>query len=130
MERTKLAKTLSKNLTTTVRKAVIQNKALILREVRKKRDLYCLLLKWHRGGSLSDAERETVRHQLIDIAKAIPALTIFVLPFGSLVLLVMIKYLPAFLLPNILYELTENELRESLTTTQEKSFPNQNVASA
>ncbi len=130
MERAKLAKTFSKNLTGTIRKAVVQNKSLILREVQKKRDLYHLLIKWNQGEALSECEKETIWNQLIDIAKAIPALTIFVLPFGGLVLLIMIKYLPTFLLPNMLYELTENELKESLTATQEKSFPNQNVASA
>lgn len=119
MERAKLAKSFSKNLTSTIRKAVVQNKTLILREVRKKRDLYQLLVKWNRGQELTSREKDTIRNQLIDIAKTIPALAIFVLPFGSLVLLMMMKYLPGFLLPNLFHE---------IAGISEKSFTAQKTA--
>ncbi len=109
MESTKLGKSFSKSVTTSIRKAVIQNKALILREIQHKKGLYALLIKWNSGASLSDAEKEIVKIQLLDIAKAIPALAIFMLPFGALVLVFLIKFLPSQILPASFYADSEHQ---------------------
>lgn len=109
MESTKLGKNFSKSVTTSIRKAVIQNKTLILREIQRKKGLYDLLIKWNSGVSLSDAEKEIVKIQLLDIAKAIPALAIFMLPFGALVLVFLIKFLPSQILPAAFYANSEHQ---------------------
>ena len=42
-------------------------------------------------------EKKKVRRQLLDICKTIPSLTIFLLPGGSLLLPILIKFIPQLL---------------------------------
>ena len=49
---------------------------------------------------LSEEERIKVREQLTDIAKSIPALAIFALPGGGILLPILIKVLPFNILPS------------------------------
>jgi ABC-type proline/glycine betaine transport system permease subunit len=53
---------------------------------------------------LTPEEKRKVRLQLLDILKTIPALAIFALPGGSLVLPVLIRLLPFNLLPSAFEE--------------------------
>ena len=55
---------------------------------------------------LSAEERRKVREQLMDIAKSIPALAIFALPGGGILLPVLIKVLPFNILPSAFAEET------------------------
>lgn len=66
--------------------------------------------KWKSGATLNEEEREFAISQLLDIAKTIPTLTIFMLPFGGLVLFFIIKYLPIQILPKSFYQITESSL--------------------
>ena len=49
---------------------------------------------------LTEGEKRKVKAQLLDVAKTIPALAIFVLPAGAIVLAVLIKVLPFNILPS------------------------------
>jgi hypothetical protein len=99
-EDTRLGKRYSRSLLAAIKKAVLQNREPILREIQQTRELYDLLLKWSAGAQLTEEEKMKVRAQLIDICKAVPALTVFIMPFGGLVLYFLIKYLPFTILPD------------------------------
>ncbi|MCA9521434.1 MAG: hypothetical protein KC609_10700 [Myxococcales bacterium] len=75
------------------------NSERIMTEVRQTKELYQLLGKASKE-PLSADEKHRVREQLLDIAKTVPALAIFVIPGGSLVFAVLCKVLPFNLLPS------------------------------
>lgn len=106
-ERKKLSRTISKSVANSIKKAVIQNNDRILQEIQETKELYELMQKWSAGGKLSKLEKMKVKTQLIDICKAIPALAIFILPFGSIVLIFLFKFLPFNILPTAFYETPE-----------------------
>ncbi|WP_233609500.1 TerB family tellurite resistance protein [Corallococcus sp. AB049A] len=72
----------------------------LMQEARETGDLAVLLTKAARRQKLTDDERQRMRAQLIDVAKAIPALAIFAAPGGILLLAALAKVLPFSLLPS------------------------------
>ena len=100
-DRIPLHRTIPKSAATAIRRAVMENRQSLADEIRRKRDLYDLLRGWAIGRELSADEWKRVRYQLTDISKAIPALAIFVLPFGGLLLIMIMKFLPPVLLPDL-----------------------------
>ena len=87
-------------LTTRLEAAVLDNLDRLLMEIRETRELAELLAKAAAGQALSEEEKSKVRHQLIDLAKTIPALAIFAAPGGLLLLPILLKLLPFNLLPS------------------------------
>jgi hypothetical protein len=79
---------------------VTQNLEAVAAEVRQTGQLGQLLAKAATGTPLSAEERRKVRLQLIDLAKAIPALAIFAAPGGMLLLPLLAKLLPFNVLPS------------------------------
>jgi hypothetical protein len=55
------------------------------------------LIKKSTHAKLNEEEREKVKIHLIDICKTIPALTVFLLPGGTLLLPLLIKLIPDIL---------------------------------
>ncbi|MEN9800216.1 MAG: hypothetical protein RL653_3913 [Pseudomonadota bacterium] len=84
--------------------AVEKNFYRLLQEIRETGELSVLLTKAARGQSLTEAERAAMRGQLIDVAKAIPALAIFAAPGGVLLLIALAKVLPFDLRPSSFQE--------------------------
>lgn len=78
---------------------VRDNAARIWGEVRETSELGQLLVKASTE-PLSAAEREKVRVQLLDLCKAVPALALFVVPGGSVLLPLLAKHLPFNILPS------------------------------
>lgn len=78
---------------------VRSNTDKIMTEVRQTKELALLLGKASKEPLDAD-EKKRVREQLLDIAKTVPALAIFVIPGGSLVFAVLCKVLPFNLLPS------------------------------
>ncbi len=72
----------------------------LMQEVRETGELYHLLTKAARRQTLTAEERQRMRAQLLDVAKAIPALAIFAAPGGMLLLVALAKVLPFNLLPS------------------------------
>ncbi|NTX04959.1 hypothetical protein HUA75_24685 [Myxococcus sp. CA040A] len=72
----------------------------LMQEVRETGDLAVLVAKLARRQKLTEDERHRMRAQLIDVAKAIPALAIFAAPGGFLLLAALAKLLPFSLLPS------------------------------
>jgi len=79
---------------------VTQNMAAIATEVRQTGELGTLLAKAAAGHTLDAGERRLVKEQLIDLAKAVPALAIFAAPGGLVLLPLLAKLLPFDLLPS------------------------------
>ncbi len=79
--------------------AIRKNLDRLMNEVRETHELYALLVKATRH-SLTAEEKRKVRSQLYDIMKTIPALAIFALPAGGVILPIVIKLLPFNLLPS------------------------------
>jgi hypothetical protein len=79
--------------------AIRKNLDRLANEVRETHELYALLMKSARS-NLTAEEKVKVRLQLMDIMKTIPALAIFALPGGGVILPILIRMLPFNLLPS------------------------------
>ncbi|MDD5151636.1 MAG: LETM1-related biofilm-associated protein, partial [Flavobacterium sp.] len=93
--------------TQTVIKLITRNKNRLVKEIIESKELM-LLLAYSTRRDLDEKEKKKVRKQLLDICKTIPSLTIFLLPGGSLLLPILIKFIPT-LLPSAFNENLENE---------------------
>lgn len=93
--------------TQTVIKLATRNKNRLIKEIVQSKELM-VLLAYSTRRDLDEKEKKKVRKQLMDIFKTIPSLTIFLLPGGSLLLPIMIKFIPT-LLPSAFNENLENE---------------------
>jgi len=80
----------------TVMLLISRNKNRLIRELLNNGELMLLLThSTHRH--LEDKEKKKVKKQLLEICKTIPSLTIFLLPGGSLLLPLLIKFIPKML---------------------------------
>jgi hypothetical protein len=91
---------MGEELLESVQDAVEKNFRRLMNEVRETGELSVLLAKAARGHSLSKDEKARMREQLIDVAKAVPALAIFAAPGGLFLLIALSKLLPFNLLPS------------------------------
>lgn len=84
-----------------------RNKTRLVKEIIESKELMLLLAhSTHRD--LDEKEKKKVKKQLLDICKTIPSLTIFLLPGGSLLLPLLIKFVPK-LLPSSFNENLEHD---------------------
>ena len=90
---------LGENLRERASLVVRKNMKRVVNEIHETQDLYNLLIKSTKTG-LTSEEKERVKSQLSDILKTIPALAIFALPGGAILLPILIKLLPFNLLPS------------------------------
>ncbi len=85
-----------KQSASTVKLLIIRNKDRLTRELEESGELIVLL-----GQStlrdLSAEEKSKVKEQLLDICKTIPSLTIFLLPGGTVLLPLLVKFIPKLL---------------------------------
>jgi flagellar biosynthesis/type III secretory pathway chaperone len=91
-----------------VTQLIIRNKNRLVKELSNNGELMLLLThSTHRN--LSEKEKKKVKKQLLEICKTVPSLTIFLLPGGSLLLPLLIKFIPQ-LLPSVLNENLDREI--------------------
>lgn len=88
-----------RHLARRIDRVVRKNARRLADEVRETGTLMELLLRAGKT-ELSAEEKEQVRRQITDICKTIPALAIFVIPGGSILLPIAIKHLPFDILPS------------------------------
>ena len=101
------AKNLYDNITQSVIVLITRNKKRLLKEISHSGELMALLVhSTHRD--LDSKEKKKVKTQLLEICKTIPSLTIFLLPGGSLLLPILIKFIPK-MLPSTFNENYERE---------------------
>ncbi len=73
-----------------------RNKNRFVKELSQSKELMQLLAKsTHKD--LNKEEKKKIKTQLLDICKTVPSLTIFLLPGGSLLLPILIKFIPKLL---------------------------------
>ena len=89
-------------------KVLSRNKDKLTVELRESKELV-ILIKKSASEDLTKEEREAVRTQLKDIGKSIPALTIFMLPGGTILLPLLLKLIPD-MIPSAF---KENEIEEN-----------------
>lgn len=93
--------------TKNVQTLIIRNKSRLQLELSQSKELMKLLVQSTKR-ELNPDEKKKVRNQILDICKTIPSLTIFLVPGGSLLLPILIKFIPQ-LLPSAFNEnLNEN----------------------
>ncbi|MDP7040772.1 MAG: LETM1 domain-containing protein [Myxococcota bacterium] len=81
-------------------KFVKRNAKAVIQELQESGEALMLLWKLTSTGSLNDEEIKKLKEQLTDIAKTLPALGIFALPGGMLLLPILAKSLPWDLVPS------------------------------
>lgn len=77
-------------------KLLEKNKNAFLNELKESKELV-FLLKKSITTNLTVEEKQKVKEQMLDICKAIPAFAIFLLPGGSLLLPLLVKFIPNIL---------------------------------
>ncbi len=82
--------------TLSVEMLIKRNKKRLTKEISESKELM-LLLKKSTQQDLDSVEKKKVKKQLLDICKSIPSLTIFLLPGGSLLLPILVKFIPKLL---------------------------------
>jgi len=106
----KIFNSFEKHVIKKVTNLVKSNKDKILKELTETKDMGSMMMKWKKGEKLSDEEKSAFQTQLFDILKTIPALGIFLLPGGTILLPVLSKILPFNILPSsFAKEKKENE---------------------
>ena len=75
---------------------IARNKTRLIKEIVQSKELM-ILLAYSTRRDLDDKEKKKIKKQLLDICKTIPSLTIFLLPGGSLLLPILIKFIPTLL---------------------------------
>ena len=100
---------MGEELVKSIQRAVEKNFYRLIQEVRETGELSVLLTRAARGQKLTAEERRKMRAQLIDVAKAIPALAIFAAPGGILLLIALAKVLPFNILPSAFQDETEED---------------------
>ncbi|MFI0490343.1 LETM1-related biofilm-associated protein [Flavobacterium sp.] len=93
--------------TQTVIKLITRNKNRLVKEIIESKELM-VLLAYSTQRDLDEKQKKKVRKQLLDICKTVPSLAIFLLPGGSLLLPIFIKFIPT-LLPSAFNENLETE---------------------
>ena len=93
--------------TQNVHTLISRNKNRLILEISQSKELMKLLSQSTKR-DLSPEEKKKVRNQLLDICKTIPSLTIFLIPGGSLLLPILIRFIPQ-LLPSAFNENLEKE---------------------
>jgi hypothetical protein len=86
-----------------LRAVLVANRERLVREIQDTSDLMALFVKANHE-RLSAAERERVAQGLLEVAKKIPAIGIFLLPGGGLLLPILFRILPASLVPRSFQE--------------------------
>ncbi|MFK8046602.1 MAG: LETM1-related biofilm-associated protein [Crocinitomicaceae bacterium] len=74
-------------------KILSRNKEKLANELKESKELVSLITKSTRT-DLTKEEKEKVKHQLGDLGKSIPALTLFMLPGGVFILPLVLKIIP------------------------------------
>ncbi|TDS50949.1 LETM1-related biofilm-associated protein [Myroides indicus] len=75
---------------------LIRNKKRLVIEIQKNTKLMALLIEsTHRN--LDENEKKIVKNQIIEVIKTIPSLALFLLPGGSILLPVILRFIPSLL---------------------------------
>ena len=94
---------------TAYEKIIKNNGAAVLTELKESKEALVLLFRMGSGGSLTGEEQDKLKKQLADLARTIPALGIFALPGGMVLLPILARSLPWNILPSAFRKELEKE---------------------
>lgn len=97
------------NITKKITKIVIDNKDRIMQQLTETKDMTLLINKKMKGDPLTREENNLITKNTYDTLKTIPALGIFLLPGGAILLPILTKVLPFNILPSAWDEASEEE---------------------
>lgn len=80
----------------TVSTLILRNKSRFIKEIVQSKEL-AILLSQSTIRELSREEKKIVRSQLLDICKTVPSLAIFLLPGGTILMPLLVKFIPQLL---------------------------------
>ena len=115
----KFFKVFEDNVTKKITDIVIENKEKIIKQLTQTKDMTLLVNKKMKGEPLTKEENELITRNIHDILKTIPALGIFLLPGGAILLPVLSKVLPFNILPSAWDEANEEDLIIEIEETSE-----------
>ena len=98
-----------------LKNTVVRNKNAVWKEIGESDEMLRLMWRYARGETLTDEEQKQARDQLLDLAKVVPALGIFALPGGVVLLPMLARALPWDLLPSSFREkegISEEDVEE------------------
>lgn len=81
------------NLSHRMSKVLIRNKDKLIIELKESKELISLVRKSMKE-ELNETEKQAVKDQFFDIVRSVPALAIFMLPGGALLLPIILKVIP------------------------------------
>ncbi|CAL2082548.1 hypothetical protein LNI90_05225 [Tenacibaculum dicentrarchi] len=79
-----------------IKQGIKVNKKRLVKELKESKELV-FLIKKSLTAKLSKTEKHKVKEQMLDICKAVPTFTVFMLPGGALLLPLLIKLIPDIL---------------------------------
>jgi hypothetical protein len=85
-----------KQSSATVKLLILRNKNRLIKELTESGELM-VLLGQSTMRELDEDEKNKVKEQLLDVCKTIPSLTIFLLPGGTILLPLLVKFIPKLL---------------------------------
>ncbi len=96
----------------------------VSQEIDESQEMMMILWKYSHGHDLTEEEEKAAKEQLFDIMKTVPALAIFALPGGAILLPLLARALPWNLMPSsfkeqVKEEYGEDSLKESLSPDEE-----------
>ncbi len=97
------------NITKKITKVVIENKDRIMQQLTETKDMTLLINKKMKGAPLTKEENDLITKNTYDTLKTIPALGIFLLPGGAILLPILTKVLPFNILPSAWDKASEEE---------------------
>lgn len=109
-----------------LKEMVVRNKNAVWQEVSESDEMLRLMWRFATGVKLTDEQQKQVRDQLLDLAKVVPALGIFALPGGAMLLPLLARALPWDLLPSAFREeegITEEDVEEIGRTEPPEATP-------
>jgi hypothetical protein len=95
------------HITDSVKVLIDRNRTRLIKELVNNRDL-AFLISQAAIRHLDDSEKKKIKKQLIEIFRTVPSLAVFMLPGGSLLLPILIKFIPK-MLPTAFNENLEND---------------------
>lgn len=96
---------------TEIKALLVRNKLRLYQELSQSKEAMYLIKKSTKT-KLNPEEKEKIKVLLIDICKSVPALAVFLLPGGTLLLPLLVK-----LIPDILPSAFQNDANQEKTST-------------
>ena len=101
-----------------IKSVIRDNWGKIKQELSESEEMLLVLWKYSQGKNISEQERTAAKEQLFDIIRVVPALGIFALPGGAILLPLLARALPWDLMPSAFREKVQEQYGEQALNTE------------